>query len=129
MQHACLAFHKTFPNVVSTGFTTHPNYKLLGGFTSWFYLVRPIFWTWVFARMARWCSKMVVNWYNGQNEEHYYWYYDNLYPDFINDPDDNRYINFRYSDNPVSQEQMTGYYPYMGLKYDNFLNKKYENDG
>ena len=64
---------------------------------------------------------MAKNWYNGQGEEHYHWYYDNLYPDFITDPDDNRYINFQYADEPVMPEQMTAYFPYDHLKYNSFL--------
>ena len=68
-------------------------------------------------------------WWNNQTEEHYTWYYDNLYPDFIHDPDENRYINFRYSDSSVSPETMNGYFPWDHLRYSAFLGQKhYDND-
>ena len=104
MNYAFIQFSKTFPNVVETGLTTHPNFKLLGSLTGWFYTLRPIFWTWIFFRMSRFLYENARNWYNGTGEEHYFWYYDNLYPDFIVDPDDNRYINFQYADEPVMPE-------------------------
>ena len=66
MQHGFVAFLKTFPNVLAMkSFSAHPNYKLLGAGTSWFYIARPIFWTWVFMRMTKWTWSMVKGWYTG----------------------------------------------------------------
>ena len=67
---------------------------------------------------------MIVNHYNGNDELHYTWYYDTLYPDMFFDEEDMRYINFRYSDAKVVPDPLTGYYPYDHLKYGKFLNKK-----
>ena len=58
---------------------------------------------------------------------HYFWYYDTLYPDMFFDEEDMRYINFRYTDQKVAPDPLTGYYPYDNLKYGEFLNKKEEN--
>ena len=38
-----------------------------------------------------------------------------------------RYINFRYTDNKVTPDPMTGYYPHDNMRYGNFLNKKFDN--
>lgn len=35
-----------------------------------------------------------------------------------------RYINFRYTDQKVVPDPLTGYYPYDNMKYGSFLNKK-----
>ena len=67
---------------------------------------------------------MVSRWYRDEGDPHYFWYYDNLYPDFINDMEDYRYINFRYTDQQVGPDNMTAYYPYEDLKYGNFLSEK-----
>ena len=125
MQHGLLAFLRTFPNVTSYGrFSHHPNYKLLGPAYSWFFLLRPIFFTYITIRLFRWNIDMFKRYLHGKGEPHYFWYYDNLYPDFVSDPEDMRYINFRYTDQRVSPDVMTGYYPYDQLKYGKFLNQK-----
>ena len=106
MQHGIITFQKTFPNVTSYkgGFTAHPNYKLLGPVYSWFYLARPIFWTYICARMTRFLYYMIARHWAGKDDQHYFWYYDTLYPDLLHDSDDMRYINFRYTDQKVSPE-------------------------
>ena len=43
---------------------------------------------------------------------------------YIHDEDDMRYINFRYTDQKLQVEEMTGYYPYDHLRYGDFLSKK-----
>lgn len=78
----------------------------------------------IFFRMSRFLYSTCKNWYYDQGEDHYFWYYDTLYPDHIYDPEDNRYINFAYSDSPVQPEQLTAYYPYDHLKYHTFLEQK-----
>ena len=61
----------------------------------------------------------------GKDDPHYFWYYDTLYPDLLHDADDMRYVNFRYTDNKVTPDPMTGYYPYDNMRYGDFLNKKH----
>lgn len=125
MQHGVIAFQKTFPNVTAyKGFTHHPNYKIMGAGYSWFYMLRPIFWTYIFARMSRFMYYMIERHWQGKDDQHYFWYYDTLYPDLLHDADDMRYINFRYTDQKVSPDQLTGYYPYQNIRYGDFLNKK-----
>ena len=94
------------------GFTHHPNYKILGAGYSWFYMMRPIFWTYMFMRMSRFLYYMIDRHWKGNDDQHYFWYYDTLYPDMLHDADDMRYINFRYTDQKVSPDAMTGYYPH-----------------
>ena len=62
--------------------------------------------------------------WEGNDEIHYFWYYDNFYPDMIHDEEDMRYLNFRYSDNKVVPDVLTAYYPYNDLKYNYFLNNR-----
>ena len=60
MQHAFVAFDKTFPNISSyKRFSDHPNYKILGAGYSWFYMLRPIFWTYICFRMTRFLYYMI----------------------------------------------------------------------
>lgn len=99
----------------------------MGPVYSWFYMVRPIFWTYVFYRMTKLLTLMIVKHLNGQDDMHYFWYYDTLYPDMFHDEEDMRYINFRYTDNKVSPDPLIGYYPYDNMKYGKFLNKKEQN--
>lgn len=125
MQHALVSFAKTFPNIHSyKKFSAHPNYNLMGPVYSYFYLLRPAFWTYVFYRMTKIMYVMIKNHYLGKDDLHYTWYYDTLYPDLLHDEEDMRYINFRYSDAKVVPDPITGYYPYDNLKYGKFLNKK-----
>ena len=42
----------------------------------------------------------------------------------LHDAEDMRYINFRYTDQQVSPDGMTGWYPYENDRYGGFLNKK-----
>ena len=44
----------------------------------------------------------------------------------FHDEEDMRYINFRYSDNKVVPDALTGYYPMDNMRYGEFLNKKKE---
>lgn len=125
MQHGLVAFIKTFPNLISyDSFSAHPNYKLLGPIYSWFYLLRPVVWTYVCYRMTKLLGSMILKHYQGKDDLHYFWYYDNNYPDMLHDEEDMRYINFRYTDQKVSPDPLTGYYPYDNLKYGKFLDKK-----
>lgn len=60
MHHGVQMFNRTFPNLVSyKRFRDHPNYKLLGPVYSYFYMIRPIFWTYIFFRMSRMFYYMV----------------------------------------------------------------------
>jgi hypothetical protein len=125
LQHSLVAFAKTFPNLQSyKAFSAHPNYQLMGPIYSYFYLLRPAFWTYIAFRLTRVMIVMISNHYKGKDELHYTWYYDTLYPDLLHDEEDMRYINFRYSDAKVVPDPMTGYYPYDNLKYGKWLNKK-----
>ena len=127
MQHALVSFIKTFPNLARDDrFSLHPNYKLLGPVYAWFFLLRPIVWTYVFVRMTKLLGSMVLRHMEGKDDLHYYWYTDSNYPDMLHDEEDMRYINFRYTDQKVSPDPMTGYYPYDNLKYGKFLDKKGE---
>ena len=74
--------------------------------------------------MSRYLFHMIVNHYEGKDDLHYFWYYDTNYPDMLHDEDDMRYINFRYTDQKVSPDALTGYYPYDNVKYGDFLNQK-----
>ena len=128
LQHGCYMFHHTFPNVLAYGgFSKHPNYKLMGPMYSWFYLLRPMFYTWITIKLTKCTYHMAKAHWNGQDDQHYAWYYDTLYPDLLHDADDMRYINFRYTDAKVTPEPMTGYYPHDNMRYGGFLNKKYDN--
>ena len=99
MQHGFVSFIKTFPNLGSyERFSQHPNYKIMGPVYSWFYMVRPLVWTYVCYRMTRLLASMVLKHYNGQDDLHYFWYHDTNYPDLLHDEEDMRYINFRYTD-------------------------------
>jgi len=125
LQHSMVSFIKTFPNLISyERFSHHPNYKLLGPVYSWFYMIRPMIWTYVFYRMTKLLYHMIARHYRGQDDLHYTWYYDTNYPDLLHDEDDMRYINFRYTDQKVSPDPLTGYYPYDHLKYGKWLDKK-----
>ena len=118
-------FGKTFNNLEAYGkFSNHPNYKLLGPFWSNYYRLRPFFWGYIAIRLARWYFWMLKRWYNDKGDPHYFWYYDNLYPDFFVDPDDNRYINFPYHDQPVAPDEMIGFFPFEHLKYQEFVDQK-----
>ena len=120
-----VSFLKTFPNLRAyKRFSHHPSYKLLGPIYSGFYLVRPLFWTYVFYRMTKQLYYMVWRHYTGRDDLHYFWYYDTLFPDMIHDADDMRYINFRYTDQKVVPDELTGFYPYDHLKYQGFLDSK-----
>ena len=99
MQHGIISFQKTFPNVTAyKNFHAHPNYKIMGPAYSYFYLLRPIFWTYITLRMSRFLYFMIDRHWKGKDDPHYFWYYDTLYPDMLHDSDDMRYINFRYTD-------------------------------
>jgi hypothetical protein len=125
MQHSLVAFAKTFPNLTSyERFSHHPNYRLMGPIYSWFFLLRPIVWTYVFLRMTRSLVGMARRHFEGKDDLNVFWYSDTNYPDMLHDEEDMRYINFRYSDAKVSPDPMTGYYPYDHLKYGKFLDKK-----
>ena len=125
MQHALVTFAKTFPNLTSyQRFSHHPNYKIMGPVYSWFYMIRPIFWSYIFLRMTKVMGTMILKHWNGQDDLHYYWYNDSNFPDMLHDEEDMRYINFRYSDQKVSPDPLTGYYPYDNLKYGKWLDKK-----
>ena len=125
MQHGLVAFIKTFPNLLSYGkFSAHPNYKLLGPLYSYFYMLRPIFYTYVFLRMTRFLYFMIKRHYEGKDDQHYFWYYDTNYPDMLHDSEDMRYINFRYIYQKVVPDALTGYFPYDNLRYGSFLNQK-----
>lgn len=118
-------FFKTFPNITSMRqLPSHPSYKLLGPMWSTFYAVRPLAWIYVSFRLTRWFANMCVNHWNGEDDLHYFWYYDSLYPDLLHDEEDMRYINFRYTDQKVVPDPLTAYYPYDDLKYNYFLTKK-----
>ena len=83
---------KTFPNLQSyEKFSAHPNYKLMGAPYAWFYMLRPIFFTYIFVRMTRTLGAMIVRHYEGKDDLHYYWYYDSNYPDMLHDEEDMRY--------------------------------------
>jgi hypothetical protein len=128
MQNAYITFLKTFPNLASyPKFSAHPNYKILGPIYSWFYMIRPIFWTYIFMRMSRFLAFMIKRHWEGKDDLHYTWYYDTLYPDMFFDAEDMRYINFRYTDALVVPDPLTGYYPYDNIQYGKFLNKKEDN--
>ena len=99
----------------------------MGPLYSWFYLLRPIFWTYICVRLTRFTWQMTKRHWAGEDDMHYTWYYDTLYPDLFHDADDMRYINFRYTDNKVTPDPMTGYYPHDNMRYGNFLNKKFDN--
>ena len=67
---------------------------------------------------------MIKRHWEGKDDPQYFWYYDTLYPDLVHDEDDMRYINFRYTDQKLQAEEMTGYYPYDHMRYGEFLDKK-----
>ena len=121
-------FEKTFPNIRHYGkFKNHPNYKLLGSLYANFYRIRPIFWGWIAYRLTRWFSWILWRWYVDGGDPHYFWYYDNLYPDMIGDPDDMRYLNFQYIAHPVTPDEMNGYFPWDKIKYQKFVDSKASN--
>ena len=125
MQHGVYKFLHTFPNLLAyKSFHQHPNFKLMGPLYSYFYLLRPIVWTYVFYRLSRATWVMTKRHWEGKDDQHYTWFYDTAYPDLLHDAEDMRYINFRYSDAKVTPEPMTGYYPYADMRYSKFLNKK-----
>ena len=80
-------------------------------------------------RMTRFMYGMVKRHWEGKDDQHYFWYYDTLYPDLMNDEDDMRYIGFRYTDQKVSPDGLTGYYPHAHQRYDHFLNDKKDTTG
>ena len=128
MQHGVIACHKTFPNLKAyKKFSDHPNYKILGAGYSYFFLLRPFFWTYICARMTRFLYHMIKRHWAGKDDPHYFWYYDTLYPDMVLDEDDMKPVNFRYTDQKVSPDALNGYYPYGNLRYNEFLNKKEDN--
>ena len=96
----------------------------MGPMYSYFYLLRPIFWTYITYRLARTTYVLSVRHWNGKDDLHKVWDNDTLYPDLLHDADDMRYINFRYSDQKVTPDPMTGYYPHDNMRYGGFLSKK-----
>lgn len=125
MQHSLVAFAKTFPNLSTyASFSAHPNYRLLGPVYSWFFLLRPVIWSYVFIRMTKTLFAMSKRHFEGKDDLQVFWYSDSNYPDMLHDEEDMRYINFRYTDQKVSPDPMTGYYPYDHLKYGKWLDKK-----
>ena len=120
-------FKHTFPNLGAyASFSAHPNFQLMGPGWAYFYLLRPVFWSYICFRLTRATYSMIKRHWLGNDDPHYTWYYDTLYPDLFHDSDDQRYINFRYTDQKVVPEPLTGYYPYDYLRYGKFLNKKEE---
>ena len=102
----------------------------MGPVYSWFYLLRPVFWTYLTYRLVRCTYVMAKNHWYGYDESsnmHYFWYHDTLYPDLLHDADDMRYINFRYTDAKVTPEPMTGWNPVETMRYNKFLKKKEPN--
>jgi len=127
-QHGVYKFNNTFPNVLAyKSFSAHPNYKLMGPLYSWFYMLRPIMWTYITYRLFRTTWIMTKRHWEGKDDQHYTWYYDTLYPDLLHDADDMRYINFRYTDAKVVPDPMTGYFPFDHMRYGDFINKKEDN--
>ena len=62
-------FLKTFNNLESyKSFSSHPSYKLLGGFWSYFYAIRPIFWAWVTFKMTRFTYQMTLRHLDGKDD-------------------------------------------------------------
>mmetsp|Transcript_17813 Transcript_17813/g.30192 ORF Transcript_17813/g.30192 Transcript_17813/m.30192 type:complete len:115 (-) Transcript_17813:144-488(-) len=96
----------------------------MGPFWSYFYILRPIFYIYTTLRLSRTLYMMIKRHWEGKDDQHYFWYYDTNYPDLFHDSDDMRYINFRYTDQKVTPQVLTGYYPYDYLRYGKFLNKK-----
>ena len=119
------SFRHTFPNLDAyKHFSDHPNFKLMGRGWATFYLLRPVFWGYITFRLSKTTLEMCKDHWQGKDDQHYFWFYDTLYPDLYHDSDDQRYINFRYTDQKVVPEPLTGYYPYDYLRYNSFLNKK-----
>ena len=108
-------------------FNAHPNYKVLGPIYAYFYLLRPLFWSYISVRLIASTTMMIKRHWEGKDDKHFFWYYDTLYPDLMCDADDMRYIGFRYTDNKVTPEPMTGYYPHDQMRYGSFLSKKEDN--
>ena len=128
MQHGAFQFNHTFPNLLAyKSFSHHPNYKLMGPMYSYFYALRPIFWTYITYRLTRATWFLTKRHWSGNDDPHYTWFYDTVYPDLFHDADDMRYINFRYTDNKVTPEPMTGYYPHDNMRYGKFLSEKKDN--
>ena len=128
MQHGAYQFNHTFPNMLAyKSFSAHPNYKLMGPLYSYFYLLRPIFWTYITYRIGRTTFNMAKRHWIGQDDLHMTFDKDTFYPDLLHDADDMRYINFRYTDAKVSPDPMTGYYPHDNMRYGDFLSKKKDN--
>ena len=75
-------------------------------------------------RMTRFLYHMIKRHWQGNDDPHYFWFYDTSYPDMILDEDDMKPVNFRYTDQKVSPEAMNGYYPYGHLRYGDFLSEK-----
>ena len=97
---------------------------MLGPANTAFFVLSPAFWVYMTFRMTRFQYNMIKRHWSGRDEDHYFWYYDTLYPDLVHDEDDMRYINFRYTDQKLQVEEMTGYYPYDHMRYGDFLHKK-----
>ena len=110
MQHSFVAFNKAFPNILAySSIAAHPQYKILGPVYSAFYTLRPLVWTYVCFRMTRFLYFMIKR--------------------LLHDEEDMRYIGFRYTDQKVSPDGMTGYYPYQNMRYGDFLHKKEDSRG
>lgn len=68
-QKSLTAFVKTFPNLSSyASFSAHPSYKVLGPLWSWFYMVRPAFWTYMLFRMTRFLGYMILRHWEGKDD-------------------------------------------------------------
>ena len=96
----------------------------MGPIYSYFYMLRPMFWAYITWRLGRTTWGMVKRHWRGEDDQHYFWYYDTLYPDLLHDANDMRYLNFRYTDAKVTPEPMTGYFPHDDVRYGSWLNKK-----
>ena len=127
-KHGAYQFEHTFPNLAAyKRFADHPNYKLVGPLYFYFYMIRPFFWAYLCLRISKATFFMAKRHWEGKDDLHYTWFYDTMYPDLLHDAEDMRYINFRYTDNKVTPDPMTGYYPHDNMRYGDFLNKKEDN--
>ena len=62
-------FFKTFSNIESyKRLADHPNYKLLGPFWSYYYLVRPIAWAYISFRLARYTYLLTMRHWAGEDD-------------------------------------------------------------
>ncbi len=109
--HGIFMFTHTFPNLPSyKNFAHHPNYKLPGTTWSWFYALRPVFWSYITFRLTRAVYFMSTRHWPCLAARPGPWYSDTRSPRLFQHADDTEYADSQYNGQKVDPAPLTGYH-------------------